>query len=225
MRKTVKLGIALLAVATVAGLAEPTAVASSNRSINGAVTGSAIFAREQVFQKLADQNGGLRAAGEPGYQAAVNYVEKSLRSAGLSVKEQHFNFPYYKQLLAPVVHEISPATTFLDGSTFDYSGSGDVTGPVVPTTNIDGSTSGCDPSDFPAITSSSPQVALIKRGTCALGDKVLNAQAAGYQAALVYNDGLPNRTDVLEATIGLAGKHPGGRPELLRRQPAAGRGP
>jgi len=208
VRKTVKLGIALLAVATVAGLAEPTAGASSARSINGAVTGSAIFAREQVFQKLADQNGGLRAAGEPGYQAAVNYVEKSLRSSGLSVKEQHFSFPYYKQLLAPVVHEISPATTFLDGSTFDYSGSGDVTGPVVPTTNIDGSTSGCAPADFPPITSSTPQVALIKRGTCALGDKVLNAQAAGYKAALVYNDGLPNRTDILEATIGLAVKIP-----------------
>jgi Zn-dependent M28 family amino/carboxypeptidase len=209
VRKIVKLGIALLAVVTAAGLAEPVAGAatnhsSSNSSINGAVTSSAIFAREQVFQRLADQNNGLRAAGEPGYAAAVKYVEKSLDASGLDPREQRFSFPYFKELSPPLLTQVAPSAATYPASTFDYSGSADVTGAVVPTTNIDSSTSGCAVTDFPPIVGTAPEVALIKRGTCTFGDKILNAAAAGYAAAIVYNDGLPGRTAVVEATIGKA---------------------
>ena len=204
MRKIVKLGIALVTIVTAAGLAEPVAGANTHSSINGAVTSSAIFAREQVFQKLADENNGLRAAGEPGYAAAADYVEKSLRSSGLQVKEQSFSFPYFKELSPPLLTQVAPSPATYPAATFLYSGSGDVTGAVVPTTNIDGSSSGCAVTDFPPIVGTAPVVALVKRGTCVFGDKVLNAAAAGYDAVIVYNDGLPGRTDVVAATIGKA---------------------
>jgi len=195
-----------VAAVTAVGLAEPVAGAANTHSgsIDGAVTASAIFAREQVFQKLADQNNGIRAAGEPGYAAAVKYVEKSLESSGLDPREQHFSFPYFKELSPPLLAQVTPSTATYPASTFDYSGSADVTGAVVPTTNIDSSTSGCAVTDFPPIVGTAPQVALIKRGTCTFGDKILNAAAAGYAAAIVYNDGLPGRTDVVSATIGKA---------------------
>ena len=207
MQKIVKLGIALVAAVTAVGLVEPVAGAAnthSNGSLDGAVTSSAIFAREQVFQQLADQNNGLRAAGEPGYAAAVKYVEKSLESSGLDPREQRFSFPYFKELSPPLLTQVSPTLATYPAATFDYSGSGDVTGAVVPTTNIDGSSSGCAVSDFPPIVGTAPEVALVKRGTCVFGDKVLNAVAAGYAAVIVYNDGLPGRTDVISATIGKA---------------------
>jgi Zn-dependent M28 family amino/carboxypeptidase len=204
VRKISKLGIALLAAVTVAGLAEPVAGAASSNKLNGAVTGSAIFAREQVFQQLADHNNGIRAAGEPGYAAAVKYVEKSLRSSALVPREQRFSFPYFKELSPPLLTRVAPSPATYPASTFDYSGSADVTGAVVPTTNINSSTSGCAVTDFPPIVGTAPEVALIKRGTCTFGDKILNAAAAGYSAAIVYNDGLPGRTDVVSATIGKA---------------------
>ena len=40
------------------------------------------------FQTIADNNGGNRAAGTPGYKASTNYVVKTLKDAGFNVKRQ-----------------------------------------------------------------------------------------------------------------------------------------
>ncbi|GMF48120.1 unnamed protein product [[Candida] boidinii] len=68
---------------------------------------------------------------------------------------------------------------------------------------------GCDASDFPAEINGN--IALIKRGSCAFGDKSRNAGAAGAIAAIVYNNepgsirgtlGTPSGPEV--ATLGLS---------------------
>src|SRR5215208_357893 len=91
-----------------------------------------------------------------------------------------------------------------------YSGSGNlVDAQVVPTNDIqisDGappntfeantSDSGCEasdvanePNDFVAASETEPQVALIQRGTCSFRQKADNAQAKGYDAAIIFNEG------------------------------------
>jgi Zn-dependent M28 family amino/carboxypeptidase len=87
-----------------------------------------------------------------------------------------------------------------------FSGGGDVTAQIVPTTDIEippsggpgTGTSGCEPGDFPAATAGN--IALMQRGTCPFVQKYQNAKAAGAAAALIFNDGFEGRTDPLFIT-------------------------
>ncbi|HEX5740924.1 MAG TPA: M28 family peptidase [Pilimelia sp.] len=49
---------------------------------------SKVKAHLQAFQTFADQNGGTRRSGRPGYTASLNYVAEKLRAAGYSVAIQ-----------------------------------------------------------------------------------------------------------------------------------------
>ncbi|MCW2747789.1 MAG: aminopeptidase [Nocardioidaceae bacterium] len=102
---------------------------------------------------------------------------------------------------------MTPTAVDFATATFDYSGSGDVTGIVVPTNDVvipaaaePSSTSGCEASDF-AAAPSDPAIALIQRGTCDFSVKVANAVAAGYDAVAIFNEGNPGRTDLLVGTL------------------------
>jgi Zn-dependent M28 family amino/carboxypeptidase len=53
-----------------------------------------------------------------------------------------------------------------------------------------------------------PKIALIQRGTCSFGDKVLNAQTAGYAGAIIFNEGQPGRDTLITGTLGVAVKIP-----------------
>ncbi len=169
-----------------------------------AVTVNGILEHERVFQRIANQNGGTRAAGTPGYDASAKYVTQRLRKAGYTVRQQKFEFPYYEEV-APAT--LTRGTASYETATFTYSGSGTVTGTVVP---IDltlppaatpSSTSGCEESDFPAAPGG-PAVALIQRGTCPFQTKVENAAAAGYDAVIIFNEGQEGRQELLTGTLG-----------------------
>jgi Zn-dependent M28 family amino/carboxypeptidase len=45
------------------------------------------------------------------------------------------------------------------------------------------------------------RIALIQRGTCVFGQKVLNAQAAGASGVIIFNEGNPGRTGVLSGSL------------------------
>ena len=45
------------------------------------------------------------------------------------------------------------------------------------------------------------RIALIQRGTCFLGVKVLNAQAAGASGVILFNEGNPGRTGLLIGSL------------------------
>jgi len=193
-------------------LAMPLAAQTDSSALRDAVTITAVRAHQQALQEIADANGGARVSGSPGYDAAARYVEQKLRDANYQVAVQPFEFPFYEEPSPSEVARLEPEPrTYVYGTDFltlRYSGSGTVEGVVVPTSDIvipppaePSSTSGCEPTDFPAAPAG-PAVALVQRGTCTFAAKVANAAAAGYEAVIIFNEGQAGRQEVLSGTLG-----------------------
>ncbi len=180
----------------------------NTKKLTKAVTVNGILQHERQFQKIANAHDGTRASGTPGYDASADYVVRKLRRAGYDVRRQTFTFPFFRELSPATLTQLTPQEQELETAIFEYSGSGDVTGPVVatndlviPATPTPSSTSGCEASDFdPA--PSEPSIALIQRGSCTFALKADNAKAAGYDAVIIFNEGNPGRTDLAVGTLG-----------------------
>ncbi len=161
------------------------------------------------FTTIANRNDGNRASGLPGYDEASTYVARTLRQAGYQVRKQTFTFPFFQELSPATLTLSSPEEKELETRVFTYSGSGDVTGAIVPTKGVQvpapptpGVESGCTVDDFePA--PAEDAIALVQRGTCDFGVKASNAQEAGYDAVIVFNEGNdPTRTEIVNGTLG-----------------------
>ena len=78
--------MAAAAVALIAVVAAAPACASPNnntvRKLTKAVTPEGVLDHLEALQEIADDNGGNRAAGLPGYRASVDYVVEQLEGAG-----------------------------------------------------------------------------------------------------------------------------------------------
>jgi Zn-dependent M28 family amino/carboxypeptidase len=177
-------------------------------ALTNGVTVNGIMQHERKFQKIANENNGTRASGTPGYDASADYVERKLRGAGYEVSRQTFTFPFFRELSPATLTQLTPQEQALETAIFEYSGSGDVTGSVVPTNDLvipatpePSSTSGCEASDF-APAPSEPSIALTQRGSCNFEVKADNAKAAGYDAVIIFNEGNPGRTDLSVGTLG-----------------------
>ena len=205
----------LLAGLVVAAVAIPSTAAVAIDDVNTnklerAVTVNGIPQHERVLQRIANNNGGTRASGTPGYDASAAYVAKKLTDAGYEVSTQQFEFPFFQELAPSALAQVSPVAAPIESATFEYSGSGEVTGTLVGATNLvvpatpePSSSAGCAPGDFVPASATEPQVALIQRGSCDFAVKVANAVAAGYDAAVIFNEGNPGRTDLLTSvTLG-----------------------
>jgi Zn-dependent M28 family amino/carboxypeptidase len=118
------------------------------------------------------------------------------------VTKQKFTYPFFQELTDTTFSRTAPppGKAYVRGTDFNimgYSGSGTVVNaPVVPTNNIvipptstTSSHSGCEAGDFDPASATEDQVALIQRGTCSFRVKADNAQAAGYDAAIIFNEG------------------------------------
>jgi Zn-dependent M28 family amino/carboxypeptidase len=202
---------ALFAGALVPGASAATTTDSS--ALRNAVTTNGVMNHERALQQIANRNDGTRVSGTPGYDESVSYVASKLRGAGYGVTVQPFDFVFFDETAPAVLERVSPTfKAYVNGTDFatmEYSGSGDVTGTVVPTNDIvippgataSTSNSGCEASDFqPAPTETS--VALIQRGTCDFVVKAVNAEEAGYDAVIIFNEGQPGRTDAIAGTLG-----------------------
>lgn len=189
--------------APVAGAAPTSAPPGQASKLTRGVTVGGIMEHLQAFQAIADANGGTRAAGTPGYDASVAYVVARLEAAGYDPVLQHFDFPYYEKLAPSSFARTAPTpTTFVEGvdfDTMDYSGSGTVTGTVQAVDlnlgNPSASTSGCEDADFAGFTAGN--IALIQRGTCTFEQKIQNATEAGAIGAVIFNQGTPDRLELL----------------------------
>ena len=205
-----RLSIVAVALVTALLVATPALAVDevNTKRLRNAVTVGGILSHERVFQRIANENGGTRASGTPGYDASADYVAGRLRAAGYTVTEQEFTFPFYQELSPAVLEQVTPTATTYETGTYDFSGTGDVTGTlfttndvVIPPTPEPSSSSGCEPGDFtPA--PATPAVALIQRGTCTFEDKANNAIAAGYDAVIIFNEGNPGREDLFIGTLG-----------------------
>ena len=191
-----------------------TAAGTDSSALRNAVTVSGIMAHQNAFQNIANANGGTRASGTPGYDASLAYVKAQLDATGYyDVTVQPFLFDAFRELATPVFQRLSPSPRNYvaneDFITMDFSDTGDVTGTLVATNDIvippgataSTSNSGCEASDFTAASPTQLQVALIQRGTCDFRVKAENAQAAGYDAAIIFNEGQPGRQETLAGTL------------------------
>ena len=167
----------------------------------------------RAFQAIANANPGpdghpSRNSGEPGYKASVDYVAKVMRQAGYDVTVQTYKFFYFAYTGVPTFSEVSP--TSHDYTIVSEWNSGQSTGSttaalqpaggiVVPPTPTPSSASGCAANDFAGFVPG--RVALVQRGTCSFGTKVLNAQAAGASGVVIFNEGNPGRTDVFNGSM------------------------
>ena len=207
MRKIAIPAAALLLVTLAASPAAAVDTVNSKK-LRDAVTVSGIIGHERALQRIANENGGTRASGTPGYAASAKYVKQTLRKAGYKISEQSFTFPFFQELAPATLAQVTPTPTTYETATFNFSGSGDVTGTVVPTNDVQipppatpGATSGCEASDF-APAPAGPSIALIQRGTCTFLIKVTNAVAAGYDAVIIFNEGQPGRDALVTGDLG-----------------------
>lgn len=167
----------------------------------------------QAFQTIADQNPGpdghpSRNSGEPGYKASVDYVASQMRQAGYNVTIQTYKFFYFAFTSIPTFSEVSPTShAYLTPTQWRPAQSTGTTtadlqpagGIVIPPTPTPSSASGCAAGDFSGFVPG--RIALIQRGGCLLGVKVLNAQAAGASGVIIFNEGNPGRTGVLAGSL------------------------
>ncbi|MFD0686112.1 M20/M25/M40 family metallo-hydrolase [Actinomadura fibrosa] len=180
------LGLSL--VATTLTATEAAAAPAPSR-LASLVTLKAVRHHQLNLQKVADANGGNRAAGLPGGTITVKYIADQLKRAGYSPQIQNFTFDFWQELSDPVFAETAPTPrTFApttDFATLQYSGSGDVTAAA---TAVDpdaaGTGSGCEAGDFAGFPAGN--IALIRRGGCFFSVKADNAIAAGASAVVIY---------------------------------------
>jgi Peptidase family M28/PA domain len=174
----------------------------------------------QNFQAIADANPGpdghaSRNSGEPGYLASAQYVADKMEAAGYDVKLQPYTFQYASFVGTPSWSESAPTargfTLIDDWNPGTSNGTADADlepagGIVMPPTETSSSASGCTAGDFSGFTAG--RIALVQRGTCNFGVKVLNAEAAGATGVVIFNEGNPGRTSVLNGSLIDANNNP-----------------
>jgi len=161
------------------------------------------------FQAIADANGGIRAAGTPGYDASAQYVATALAEAGYLVELQVFMVQVFIQLGPSTLEQTAPgAVTYVEDTDYNLlsqTDPGDVTGSVTAV-DLDlglgnASTSGCEASDFAGFPAGN--IALMQRGACSFQLKAENAAAAGAIGAVIFNQGdTAEHLGLIDGTLG-----------------------
>ena len=210
MRKALIAAIAALAVAIVAAPSASAIDKVNTGKLRKGVTVDGVLEHARALQDIAIANEGTRAATTPGYDASVQYVANRLRRAGYRVTLDPFDFPTWELNSSSFQRtDVEPDVTYAEGTDYivaQFSGAGDVSGPIFvagntvipPPGGAGTSVSGCAPTDFTGIPSGA--IALMQRGTCPFTQKYQNALDAGAAAALIFNDGFPDREAPIPTT-------------------------
>ena len=178
-----------------------TRVNNTHQKLQECMTLGGVREHQAALQAIADANGGIRAAGTPGYDASVVYVVGRLTAAGYDVTLDEFPFVYVPPAQ---LRQVSPIAAAYDTGSFTGTGFGTVTAAV---TAVDinlapprASTSGCEAADFAGFPAGN--IALVQRGTCAFAVKAVNAEAAGASAVIIFNQGnSPDREPLSVGTL------------------------
>ncbi len=212
---------------SVASAAPPSCDNRTNNTINKlleCVTVEGVRAHQAAFQAAADATeAGNRAAGFEGYDLSVDYVVNTLEAAGYDVELDPFDFTFVPPA---TLIQTAPINEEYETGAFSGSGFGTVQGNVIPVDLALGtpewpadpntSTSGCEASDFDGLDFSGPNdIALTQRGACFFSVKAANAEAAGAEATIIFNQGnSPTRMGLI---VGNATAFPDGSPSNLQR--------
>ena len=198
---------ATAALVTTGGIAASTALAappSCDSRVNNTIAKllecvelEGVREHQAAFQAIADENGGTRVSGSPGYDESVDYVVERLEAAGWDTTVQEFDFQTFITLGPTVLERISPPPTGPVPTTiFSYSGSGDITASVSRPADAGSGTEGCEAADFAGFPAGN--IALVQRGTCSFAIKATNAYNAGASAVIIWN----NAPGVINGTLG-----------------------
>jgi Zn-dependent M28 family amino/carboxypeptidase len=178
-----------------------TRVNNTHAKLQECVTLEGVRAHQAALQSIATANGGVRAAGTPGYDASLQYVVSTMTAAGYNVSLNAFPFVF---VALPTLRQTAPIAATYETGAFTGSGFGTVSAAV---TAVDinlvpprASTSGCEAGDFAGFPAGN--IALIQRGTCTFAAKAANAQTAGASAVIIFNQGdTPLREDLIIGTL------------------------
>jgi Peptidase family M28 len=161
-----------------------------------AISEAELGAHLEALQRIADENGGIRAAGTPGYDASADYVAARLREAGWRVTRQPVPFRYFRLDSASLTIAGRKLTRSDDFQVLSYSGSGRVTG------SLRRSGTACEPSMLAGL--GSGQIPLADEGDCFFRVKARNAERAG-APALVVAERVRSRRGVPSGTLAVPG--------------------
>jgi hypothetical protein len=161
-----------------------------------AITRSELGDHLAALQRIADENGGTRAAGTPGYDASADYVAGRMSDAGWTVERQEVPFGYFQLDRASLTIDGRRLERGKEFQVLTYSGSGSATGPLRE------SGSGCAPADFAGLRSG--EIPLVTRGTCFFRRKARNAEEAGAKALVVVEE-VRSRRGVPSGTLAIPG--------------------
>ena len=155
------------------------------------------------LQRIANENGGNRAAGLPGDAATANYIADRLQAAGWNVTRTDVPFDFWQESGTPVLGSLRYGADFL---TLHYSGAGEVTGRVQAIRR-----GGCARRDFRRFRRGG--IAIVAADFCTFRRAADLAVRAGARAILVadYTNGPP--------TLGSLGRPGVGVPVLSVRLP------
>ncbi len=149
------------------------------------------------LQEIADQHGGNRAMGTPGYQGSVDYVVNTLRDKGFETDTQEFEvrLPFAEE---PDVTVGGTEVTAKPLSFTVGTGPDGVSGPLVAAP-VD-ETPGCADADYEGLPVSGA-VVLVDRGSCQFGDKQTIAAKRG-AVALIVADNVDRPVEEFGGTLG-----------------------
>lgn len=163
------------------------------------VSTRAVQGHLEAFQRIADKNGGNRAALTSGYEESARYVERILRKAGYRTERDPFTFDR-EVIDTETLTQNSPGSAAYQVDLMEFSPNapaGGVTADLVaPTDPL-----GCTADTWSGVVATG-KIALVSRGACPFADKAVNAAAAGAIGVVIYN----NVPDVqLFGTLGTEG--------------------
>jgi len=141
------------------------------------------------LNNIGKKNGGNRAFGLPGYKASVDYIYKELskHKKYLDTTIQPFNFTFEQtrdiQVRGPDGEDVYVITLIYNVGTPE----GGVTAPLVALPVDDTRGSGCFADQWEGV-DAKDKLVLVKRGACAISDKLKLAKKAGARGVLLVHN-------------------------------------
>lgn len=160
------------------------------------------------FQKIARDNGGNRAYGYPGFNASMDFVlERAVKRFGkhMDTYVQEFNHVFQETRSIDLT---GPDGKDVDVYTLQYNTAtplpGGITASLIDTPVDDTRGSMCFEDQWEGIDATG-KIVLLKRGNCAIADKVKLAKKHGALAVVMYHNdaGVPGSATLSASNIGL----------------------
>ncbi len=147
-------------------------------------TGDHAFTHLEALQKIADDNGGIRAAGTPGDGASVRYVTDRLTRAGYRVRHQTVPIQRF-HIDAESADYTGGALRVLDMDPGPDTVAGGFTAPVVVAPIKADDTGGCAAADYDGLPVRDA-IVLVARGSCGYTAQEQVIAGLGGKAMLLY---------------------------------------